>query len=227
MLAIPNTTTTASYDATGAAAFPATDSGALTPYASGFLFVANNPAFVSIRKGRTSGSSGVWAPEVLVQPTMVPLTTTPGPPGATDFIFGVRARDGVAGSHAQVFGALFQPGEASFVPSGQFNGTVSPSGGFSPGTGVINGITGSVSAAGAIVSGTGFAVAKGAAGQYTISFTTALSAVPVVVDTGSSNNGSSSVNFYNKTTGGFQVSAQTITVGAADVPFDFIAIVPQ
>ena len=132
MLAIPNTTTTASDTATGAAVFPAGgDAGALTPYASGFFFVANNAAQISIRKGPTSGQAQ-WTPYTLVSPAMVPLSTDRGGRHLPDFIYGVKAIDGVAGTHAQVFGALFQAGEAGFVPSAQFAGTVSAAGGFTP-----------------------------------------------------------------------------------------------
>lgn len=138
MLVLPNTTTTDQYTDAGAAVFPGTDSGALTPYANGFLFVANQPAFISVRVGRTSGSSGVWTPDSLVQPTLIPLTVATNV-GNPQFIFGVRARNAVAGQPAQVFGALFQAGEVSFVPGNQFSGTVSPSGGFSPANPVTRG----------------------------------------------------------------------------------------
>ncbi len=131
MLPIPNTTTTATENVAGAAIFPATDSGALTPYASGFLIVSNASARVSIRKGRTSGSSGSWTPYTLVQPTLIPFTTALGEANP-EYIYGVKAIDGVAGTHAQVFGAFFQKGEAAFTPGSQFLGTVSPGGGFTP-----------------------------------------------------------------------------------------------
>ena len=223
MLALPNTTTTDLYTDAGAAVFPSTDSGAGTPYASGFLFIANQPAFVSIRKGPTSGSSGAWTPDTLVQPTMVPLTV--GQPSAAkpnpDYIFGVRARSAVAGSPAQVFGALFQPGEISFVPGAQFTGTVSQSGGFTPVSGGLSGITGSVSAAGAILAGTGFTVAHGGTGLYTISFTTPFAAAPVGFVDHLGNPATTAANMDQFMTGSCRVSTVNIGGAALDVAFVF------
>ena len=63
---------------------------------------------------------------------MVPIGTDRLGRARHDLIFGVKAIDGVAGSHAQVFGALFQAGEAAFVPSAQFLGMVSSGGAFAP-----------------------------------------------------------------------------------------------
>lgn len=130
MLVIPNTTTTASDQDPGAAVFPTTDSGALTSFAAGYLFVANNSAQFSIRKG--SNPPGDWTPYALVSPTLIPISTDRGGRKTPDFIYGVKAIDAVAGTHAQVFGALFQPGEAGFVPSAQFGGTIATGGGFVP-----------------------------------------------------------------------------------------------
>ncbi len=138
MLAIPNTATTATENGPNPAIFPPTDSGALTPYASGFLIVANASAQVSIRKGRTSGSSGAWTPYTLVQPTLIPFTTAVGEPNP-EYIFGVKAIDGVAGTHARIFGAFFQKGEAAFTPGSQFLGTVGGTGGFTPSSPVTAG----------------------------------------------------------------------------------------
>lgn len=129
-LVIPNTTTTTSDQVTGAAVFPSLNAG-LTPYASGYLFVANNSAQISIAKG-PDGSSITWTPYALVQPTLIPISTDRAGRARADYVWGVKAIDGVAGTHAQVFGALYQPGEAGFIPATQFSGTVSPSGGFTP-----------------------------------------------------------------------------------------------
>lgn len=129
MLVIPNTTTVATEQTPGFVSFPP-DAGSLTPYTAGFLFVANNSAQISIRKG--PNSPGTWTPYALVSPTLVPLSTDRGGRKTPDFIWGVKAIDGVSGTHAQVFGALFQAGEAGFVPSAQFGGTINASGGFTP-----------------------------------------------------------------------------------------------
>lgn len=130
MLAIPNTTTVPSEASAGFVAFPP-DAGALTPFANGFLSIANNSAQISIRKGPTAGES-TWTPYVGILPTLVPLTTDRAGRSRPDYIWGVKFIDGVPNTHAQVSGALFQPGEANFVPSTQITGTVSASGGFNP-----------------------------------------------------------------------------------------------
>lgn len=129
MLPIPNTTTVASEQTIGFTSFPP-DAGALTPFVAGYLFIANQSAQISIRKGPTA--PGTWTPYSLISPTLVPLSTDRGGRASPDKIWGVKAIDGVAGIHAQVFGSLFQAGEAGFVPSAQFAGTVAPSGGFTP-----------------------------------------------------------------------------------------------
>lgn len=130
MLSIPNTATTATDTNPGDAVFPSTDQGALTPYVQGFLFVANATAQISVRRGETP--PGQWSPYALVSPTLVPITTDRGGRKSPQYVFGVKAIDGVSGTHAQVFGALFQAGEAAFAPSAQFAGTVSGSGQFVP-----------------------------------------------------------------------------------------------
>lgn len=129
-LPIPNTTTQAAY--TNATTFPS-EQGAGTPYASGYLVIANNPAVVSVLRGSGQGSAS-WSPELTYTPTTLPISAGLDPTTARirDFIFGVRVRDAVAGTHAQVFGGLFQLGEVTLNPGNQFGGTVSPSGGFTP-----------------------------------------------------------------------------------------------
>jgi hypothetical protein len=127
-LSIPFTQTTALYTDPNAASFPA-EVGAQTPYSSGYLTVANASAYVSIFKGDGRGG-GSWGPDFPI--TGSPNAIVPLLAGQRQFIFGVRARDGVAGTHALVSGALFQPGEATVTPSATFAGTVSTSGGFTP-----------------------------------------------------------------------------------------------
>lgn len=138
MLVIPNTTTTALESDAGAALFPGPTPG-LTPFAAGYVFVANNPAQISIARGATAGTAG-WTPYAAIAPTMIPFSTDRAGVDPlvgrykADYIWGFKALDAIAGTHAQVFGAFFQPGEAGFIPSNQFSGTVTPSGGFTPGS---------------------------------------------------------------------------------------------
>jgi hypothetical protein len=176
-LAIPNTTTQATYVA--ATTFPV-EQGAGTPFASGYLVIANNSATVSVLRGTGQGSAS-WGPDFSYAPTTLPLSAGLDPTSGKirDFIFGVRARDEVAGTHAQVFGGLFQLGDVTLNPGNQFTGTVSPSGGFlPPGTGMITGL---VAASGAITAGSGFTVAHPGNGLYTLTFTSPFASIPVVV----------------------------------------------
>lgn len=137
MLVIPNTTTVANEQTAGFTAFPP-DVGALTYYSTGFLFVANASAQISIRRGPSSGQAQ-WSPYALISPSLVPITTDRGGKKNPDYVYGVKFVDGVPGVHAQVFGALFQPGEAAFTPGSEFTGQVSTSGAFTP----VNNVTAS------------------------------------------------------------------------------------
>lgn len=135
MLVIPNTTTVAGENSVGFTTFPP-EGSALTPYVAGFLVVANASAFISVRKGPDAGQAQ-WTPYALTSPTLVPISTDRSGRHNADRIFGVKFLDGLPGTHAQVFGALFQAGEAGFVPTGQFLGTISSGGAFTP-AGVLN-----------------------------------------------------------------------------------------
>jgi hypothetical protein len=166
-LSIPFTQTTANYTDANAAVFPA-EVGASTPFTSGYLIVGNASAYVSIYKGDGRGSAG-WGPDFPI--TGSPNAYVPLLGGARQSIFGVRARDAVPGTHALISGALFQAGEASVTPSATFSGTIGGTGGYTPqATGVISG---AVTAAGTPFSGTGFTVAKGGTGLYTITYSVA------------------------------------------------------
>jgi hypothetical protein len=164
-LSIPFTQTTANYTDPNAAVFPA-EVGASTPFTSGYLIVGNASAYVSIYKGDGRGGAG-WGPDFPI--TGSPNAYVPLLGGARQSIFGVRARDAVAGTHALISGALFQAGEASVTPSATFSGTIGGSGGYIPAASVITGI---VSGAGVAVSGTGFTSVRVSPGVYTITLTT-------------------------------------------------------
>lgn len=86
-------------------------------------------------------------------------------------------------------------------------------------------IRGGVSGAGAITKGTGFTVARGSVGVYTITFTAAFSATPIVVVTPSANTGGVLPIWFTNgiTTGTCVVQFFTTGAAAVDLPFDFIA----
>jgi hypothetical protein len=135
-LAIPNTTTQNTY--TAATTFPP-EQGAGTPFASGYLVIANNPATVSVLRGRTQGAAS-WGADFSYAPTTLPISSglDPGTGQIRDYIFGVRFKSAVPGSAAQVFGGLFQLGDVTLSPANQFTGTLAAGGGFTPpSTGVI------------------------------------------------------------------------------------------
>lgn len=139
MLVIPNTPTTATEQSVGFARFPSSDSGGLTPFSAGYIIIANAAAQISILKGPPGRQA--WTNYALVSPTLIPLSTDRFPDRISrkepDYIWGVKFLDGTPGTHAQVFGALFQPGEAGFIPGSQFTGTVSGTGSFTP-AGILN-----------------------------------------------------------------------------------------
>lgn len=109
-----------------------------TPYSTGWLFVFNDTVEIAMSKGTGQGqaSFGPWIPGA---PGLFPLAggkPSPQKPNP-DYIFGLRIRNLTASPpvNPQVFGALFQDGEANILPSSQLTGTLSPGGNFNPGTG--------------------------------------------------------------------------------------------
>lgn len=99
-------------------------------------------------------------------------------------------------------------------------------------SGIPVALTGIVNSNGTIAAGTGFSVNRTGAGQYTVTFTSALAAVPVilanVILTHAQTN--QHINIHTVTTGGFFVQT-TLDTGATasftDYPWNFIALVPQ
>lgn len=88
-------------------------------------------------------------------------------------------------------------------------------------------ITGRVNANGTIAAGTGFSVVRNAAGNYSVTFTTAFANVPNVQlsadDVASSGTG---VSWKNKTASGFDVHIADMIGGPTyvDGAFDFLAV---
>lgn len=157
MLVIPNTQTVANEATAGFVPFPP-DTGALTPYSIGYLFVANASAQIAIKRGPSAGESQ-WSPYALISPSMVPIGTDRPGKHRPDYIFGVKFVDGTPGVHAQVFGALFQAGEANFIPGTQFIGQVSGTGTFTP----VSTPSGVIVAFGGTVAPSGWFVCDGTA----------------------------------------------------------------
>lgn len=123
MIPIPNTATQAAYvDATTFRGDEIT---------GGFVVIANNSAFLKLFAGKLGQETDL--PEFLVPPSIVSLAQVlHGRP-----IAGVAVRDAVAGTHAQVFGCLFQRADPSIA--GQlFSGSVAASGGFTPGVSITS-----------------------------------------------------------------------------------------
>lgn len=164
-LTIQNTTVQDAYSE------PATFAG-YDVFHDGWITVANNPVACQLALGRY-GQAG-WSDEIYLPPSTVPLR-----PGQRTPIAGIRFRNFIAGSPAQVFGSLFYPGEAGLGGGTPFDSVVSAGGAVSgTGTGVI---AGRVSSAGAILGGSGFTVVRSAVGQYDLTFTTPFNNPPAIV----------------------------------------------
>jgi hypothetical protein len=117
-----------------------------------------------------ASAAAEYGPETLVTPST----------GTIDNISGVKYRSAAVGVPAQIIATLSEPGDVIPSNANPFTGQIAAGGGFTP-PGTVTAITGHVSAAGAILAGTGFTVVKGAAGIYTVNFTTAFSAAPLVL----------------------------------------------
>lgn len=225
-IAIPLTSTTTNYTDAGAAVF---DFGG-TPYSSGYLYVQNAGAYISLKTANAQGSA-TWGAEFPTNTALIPLAggaPSLARPNGPDRIYGVRARSLVAGTPAVIYGGVFQEGEAAVLPSNQVAGTISTSGTITPpSTSALNGLTGAVSAAGAILSGSGFTVAHPATGKYVVTATSPLGAAPIVVATANSQ------YCVIQTVGAITTTTFTIwtidgsTANLTDFPWNFLAVVPQ
>ena len=225
-LSIPLTTTTNLFTDPGAAVF---DFGG-TAYSSGYLYIQNASCYVSLKTGSSQGAAN-WQAELPYSPTLIPLgggeptlwRRNTGP----DLIYGVRARSLVPGVPGVIYGGMFQPGEATSLPSNQLSGTITSGGGVVPPVSGINGLTGYVSAAGTILSGSGFTVAFSPPGVYTITYTTAFTALPIVVATVALGGGVG-IEVKNPTSGGCEIDTfQTNTTNAQNSAFYFFAVAAQ
>lgn len=141
-----------------------------TPIVQGWYIVANAVAGVQL----TTGLHGQPArqEEVPCPPGIYPLQSNPKNP-----IQRIAFRSFVAGTPAQIIGALFYPADSFIQSGGSFDSQISSGGGVTP-PGAVAFVTGSVSAAGAVLRGTGYTVAHPGAGLYTITFNAPFTQIP-------------------------------------------------
>lgn len=174
----------------------------------GYYNVQTNPVYAQYAYG-TYGNY-FWTP-----PVPIPVGPAILQPGTV----AVRFRNYTAGSVATVSGALSEKGE----PAVQIT-----SGGVASSSGVrVNGITGSVSSAGAIVAGTGFSVAHPSTGLYQITLSPALSATPIV--TALAFIGSGAGYCIMKSVSAVLIEIETVNGAGTltDEAFHFVALIPQ
>lgn len=117
-VSLPNTTITDAYPANPQVA--GTDI-----FANGYFTVANNPVFTQYVYGIFGQER--FSPEFYLAPSVYPIFGSLANP-----IAGIRFRNAVAGSPAQVFGAFFYKDDPVMTPSSEFLSTVSSTGTFTP-----------------------------------------------------------------------------------------------
>lgn len=153
------------------------------------LQVAN--AAVVYQLDESEEGKGQWTDEAFLGPSIGSLAR---------FCSGIRFRSALAGAPAQVTCELLDEDGADSL--GAFTATVSVAGGVElPGGGAVTGI---VSGAGAIISGSGFSVLRTGTGRYLITFGAAFVQVPIFLATVNS-------------AGGFMVSAVSVSTTQVDL----------
>lgn len=182
----------------------------------GFFQVAGNDAFCKLQ-------SGIQGQAVFNDEVHVPQGTGVLYPGTT----GVAFRNYVAGSVAVVSAALYYPREPALIVNalGQINSV--------PVSTTM--LTGHISSLGAVVAGSGFAVAAGGTPvTYAVTFTTPYAAAPVVsvvplADLGGGAGNSWAAYVTGLSAAGFTVHLWDLTLGAqppgGGTAVDFVFIV--
>lgn len=182
---------------------------------TGWFTVANNPVFAEYEYGKF-GFQRV-SPEMYLAPGIYPLKGTDANP-----LNGIRFRNGIANSNAQVWGSFFYKTDPTILASSEFTSQIAPSAGSGTTSSII--LAGCVNGAGAIVRGTGFTVAHPSTGNYTITFNSALSFIPIVLfsclDTTQTNVGN--INTISNT--GFQLDWLNLGAALANTGFNFIVL---
>lgn len=94
-------------------------------FQGGFFTIANNPAAVQLGIGAQGQAR--WADEQYLPPATYPIV-----PGTRLPVSGLRARNFIAGSVAQLFGGLTYPGEPSIQAGTPYTSTIAASGAIVP-----------------------------------------------------------------------------------------------
>lgn len=133
---IPNTTATTVYQY-----FGCDESGRGGVYSNGYLFVANGLVDVLLFHG-VQGSGQPVGPFTLatgLTPIVAGLHPANGQLKDPVAGVGIRAQNAMVSSPAQqFFGALFEPGQAALQTGSPFSGTLSSSGGITPGQNLVD-----------------------------------------------------------------------------------------
>lgn len=166
-LSIENITTQDAY-------VPANTFGQGTPMVAGWFIVANAVAAVQLTTGVHGQPSK--QEEVSCPPGIYPIQSNPKNPITT-----IAFRSFVAGSPAQVIGAVFYPSDSYIQSGGSFDAQITPGGGVTPPGGAV--ITGRVDIAGSVGGGSGFTSSRFGMGVYDLSYTTPFTNAPVVLAT--------------------------------------------
>lgn len=165
------------------------------------LTIANNAALMQF----AIGTAGHWRWTDEREYLSIPQSFRVGN------VIGVKVRNANAGKVARVLATLAGDDDPDFQAGTPFTGTLSSTGQL---TGQL--ITGIVNADGSIAGGTGFTVANGGAGAYTVTFTTPFPSLPVVV--------ANELAGGTCTVSGVTVSKFNLqTQGASSQPFNFLA----
>ena len=176
----------------------------------GYFVIQNNDTYMRMQYGTLGNTT--WTQEV-----HVPVGNGILQPGT----LGVQFRNYTAGSVATVSVSLSNQTEPALaLTAGGQAGT--------PVVSLINGVTGSVSPTGTVVSGSGWSATNPGAGQYVVTFSPALTAVPIVVATAYNGNSFIVDLPAPATAAGFNAYLyEIVSATLLNKPWGFIAILPQ
>lgn len=122
---LPNTTVADAYPAIGAGG---AQLGIGDVFAFGYFVVANAAVIATFYYGPNGLQQ--TSQEIFLVPSTYPLAASRKNP-----LGGIKFRNAVAGTPAQVFGALYYPNDVSLVAGGEYTPTVSAAGGVTPAAG--------------------------------------------------------------------------------------------
>ena len=178
------------------------------------ITVANNPALMQFAVGKL----GDWRWTDEREYFSIPQSFKVGN------VIGVRLRNANPGQVARILATLSGPDDVQFESGLPFTATLSAQGAVSSG----NMITGLVSGAGVVISGTGYTVVRLGVGSYHITFDTPFVAVPTILVTGQYLAVQPGATYSNPGPGDFQaVIFNPSTFAGMDTNFSFVAFAPQ